>query len=99
MSIIDISYLELWQPFPSVKHNHLCNFGRGHHKEHFCKIILNLDQWFRRRCRLKLKFTEGLMDEGQRLITIAHLELSAQVSLKSADFSLSRRNYLAYAKS
>ena len=28
----------------------MCNFGRGHHEEHFCKIILNLDQWFRRCC-------------------------------------------------
>ena len=32
--------------------NHLCDFGRGHHEEHFCEIILNLDQWFRR-CHLK----------------------------------------------
>ena len=21
------------------------NFGRGHYEEHFCEIILNLDQW------------------------------------------------------
>ena len=27
----------------------MCNFGRGHNGEHFCEIILNLDQWFRRR--------------------------------------------------
>ena len=26
----------------------LLNFGRGQHEDHFCKIILNLDQWFRR---------------------------------------------------
>ena len=32
--------------------NHLCNFSNGYHKEQFCKIILNLDQWFRR-CHLK----------------------------------------------
>ena len=31
----------------------LCNFGRGHYGEHSCEIILNLDQWFRRRCHLK----------------------------------------------
>ena len=43
----DISYLELWQPFCSGEWNHLCNFGRGHHEEQFCKIILNLDQRFR----------------------------------------------------
>ena len=38
----------------SVERNHLCNFGRRHHEEQFCDIILNLDQWFRRRCRLKI---------------------------------------------
>ena len=27
-------------------------FGRRHHLEQFCEIILNLDQWFRRRCLL-----------------------------------------------
>ena len=30
----------------------MCNSGRGHYKEHFCEIILNLDKWFRR-CNLK----------------------------------------------
>ena len=33
-----------------MQQNHLCNFGRGHQEEHFCEIILNLDQWFRRCC-------------------------------------------------
>ena len=33
----------------SADKNHLCNFGRRHHKEQFCEIILNLDQWFRRK--------------------------------------------------
>ena len=33
----DIAYLELWQPFCSVEHNHLCNFGTGHHEEPFCE--------------------------------------------------------------
>ena len=28
------------------------SFGRGHHEEHFCKIILNLNHWLRR-CHLK----------------------------------------------
>ena len=45
-------YLELCQPL-SAEQNHLCNFGRGHHEEHFCEMILNLDQWFRRRCHFK----------------------------------------------
>ena len=31
----------------------MCQFGRGYHEEQFCEIILNLDKWFRRRCRLK----------------------------------------------
>ena len=43
--------------------------------EHSCEVILNLDQRFRR-CLLKKKF----MDAGQRLITIAHPEPSAQAS-------------------
>ena len=50
----DISNLELWPPFCSAELNHLCNFGRGYHEETFCEIILNFDQWFRRRCILKI---------------------------------------------
>ena len=33
-----------------AERNHLCKFGRGYQEEHFSEIILNLDQWFRRRC-------------------------------------------------
>ena len=33
------------------------HFGRGHYEEHSCEIVLNLDQWFRRRCLLKKQFT------------------------------------------
>ena len=51
MLFTDISYLELWQPLSSMEQNHLCNFGRRHHEEQFCEI-LNLDQWFRRKCHL-----------------------------------------------
>ena len=54
MSLKDMSYLELWQPLCLVERNYLCNFGRRHHEEQFCEIILNLDEWFRRRCRLKI---------------------------------------------
>ena len=54
MSLKDISYLELWQPLCSADRNHLCNFGRRYHEEQFCEIILNLDQWLRRKCRLKV---------------------------------------------
>ena len=46
-------------PF-SAEMYHLCNFGRGHHEEQFCEIILNLDQWFRRRCHLKTFLSRAL---------------------------------------
>ena len=48
-----ISYLELWQPFCSVEHNHWCHFGRRYQEQQFCEIILNLGQWFWSRCCLK----------------------------------------------
>ena len=54
MSLKDISYLEVWQPPCSVEQNHLWNFGRRHHEEKFYEIILNLNQWFRRRCYLNI---------------------------------------------
>ena len=53
MTFKGISYWELWQPFCSAEHNHLCNCGRGYPEEQFCEIILNLGQWFRRRFHLK----------------------------------------------
>ena len=34
--------------------NGLCNFGRGHYGKHSYEIILNLDQWLSRRCRLMI---------------------------------------------
>ena len=54
-NVIKIHYLSraLAAPF-SMERNYLRNFGRRHHKEQFCKIILNLDQWYRRRCRVKI---------------------------------------------
>ena len=54
MSFKDISYLELWQLLCSVDLIHLCNIGRRHHEERSCVIILNLDQRFRRKCRLSI---------------------------------------------
>ena len=51
MSFKDISYLELLWPLCSVDRNYLCNFGRKHHEEQFCELILNSDKWFRRICR------------------------------------------------
>ena len=49
----DISYLDLWQPLCSVDWYHLCNFGRRHHEIQSSELILNLNRWFRRKCRLK----------------------------------------------
>ena len=37
-----------------MERNLFCNFGRRHLQEQFCEIILNLDQWVRRRCSLKI---------------------------------------------
>ena len=54
MSFKDISYLELRQPICSVIWNHLCNIERRHHEEQPCEIILNLDQWLRRKNCLKV---------------------------------------------
>ena len=52
--VYKISYLELWQPSCSLSQNHSCNFEKGHHEEHSCEVIWNLDQWFKRRCLLKI---------------------------------------------
>ena len=50
MPFKNISYPEHW--FCSAERNNLCSFGRRHYEEHFCEIILTLDQWFRG-CRLR----------------------------------------------
>ena len=55
MSFKDMSYLELSPPFYLGEWSDSCNFGRGHHEDQFYEIILNLEQWFRRRCRSKEK--------------------------------------------
>ena len=53
MSCKGISYLDILQPFCSAERNHLCNFARGYQEEQVCEIILDLGQWFSRRCLLK----------------------------------------------
>ena len=53
MSCKDIACLELWRPFCSAEQNHLRNFNMGYYEVQFCKIVSNLDQWFRRRCLIK----------------------------------------------
>ena len=50
----DICYLDFWLPFCLAEQNQLCNFGRWHHEEQFCEIILKLDQLFRMICHLKI---------------------------------------------
>ena len=52
MSFKDITYLELCHRC-SAERNHLCNFGTGHHKEHF-RVIIFLEQWFSRGCGLNI---------------------------------------------
>ena len=54
MSFKDIFIQSSCGPIVLCSKNHFCNFGREHYEEHFCEIILNLDQWFRRRFRLKI---------------------------------------------
>ena len=54
MTFKDISYPELLQPLCSVDWNLLCNIGRRHPEEQPCEMSLNLDQWFRRKCCLKV---------------------------------------------
>ena len=49
-----VCYLDIWQPLCSVDQNYWCNLSRRYHEEQFCEIILNLNQWFRRKCRLKV---------------------------------------------
>ena len=51
-----------------VEQNCLCNSGRGHHEEHFCEIIKNLDHWLRRRCHLK---TFLIMSSGNPCIKVS----------------------------
>ena len=43
MPLKAISYLELSQHLRSFERNHLCNFGRVHHEEQFCEIVLDLN--------------------------------------------------------
>ena len=77
-------YLGLWRPLCSVEWNHLFNFERGNHEEHPCEVIWNLVQEemsFKEIVYRRLTMEDGRwMHNGWRLITIANLEPSAQVS-------------------
>ena len=50
----DSPFLQLWWPSCFAERNHLGEFCRGHYEELVCEIILNLDQWFRKRYRFKI---------------------------------------------
>ena len=43
---------DYWTSF-LAEQNYLNVFGRAYYEEHFCIFFLNLDWWFRRRCRFK----------------------------------------------
>ena len=53
MPLADISSLELWQPLCWVEWKHLCNFGRKHHEDQFCEIIIEFGSLVQQRCRFK----------------------------------------------
>ena len=54
-----ISYLVLWRPFLQRSGTICAILEEGiMQEEQFCEIILNLDQWFRRRCHLKKSYLE-----------------------------------------
>ena len=64
--------------------NHLNNFERGPTKDHSCEVWSKSNQWFRRRCCLKIvdgqtdddaaAAAAAANDDGRWVITIAHLE-------------------------
>ena len=39
---------------------------RVHYGEPSCEVILNLNQWLRRRCHLNIKFRDGRMTDKDR---------------------------------
>ena len=62
--------------------NHLCNFETGHHREHSCEVdiiipVVQEEISFKEKVCARGTTTD---DDGQRPITIAHFEPSAQVS-------------------
>ena len=54
MSFEDIFYFSSGSHMFLAEQNGLYNFGRRRYKEHFCELILNLGQWLRKKCRLKI---------------------------------------------
>ena len=69
-----------------MEQNGLCNFGRGHYEEHFCEIILNLNQWFRRRFRYKIFLifsSDGHFIQQSRTVCVIMVEgIMINISVK-----------------
>ena len=85
MSLKDISNLEVWQSPCSVEQNHLWNFGRRHHEEKFCEIILNSNQWFRR-CHLNIfliwSFGRSFVQQSRTICEILVKGIMRNISVK-----------------
>ena len=54
--------------------NALSNFGRGSPKEHFCDFFSKICSAVLEKKLFKANVDDGRTDDGQRSITIAHLE-------------------------
>ena len=65
-----------WRPSWSMNRNHFSNLSFPQPKEASYQIWAKLAQQFQRRNGLKM-LTDGCMDDGQKVITIAHPEHSS----------------------
>ena len=74
----------------SVECNHLWNFDRVHHEEQFYEIILNLGQWFRRRCCL-----EDFLSEALAVLLFCAVEPFMQF-WKRASWGISMWSYMEF---
>jgi len=72
--ILKTYFLTPW-PTYATNQNHLHNFGRGPPRDHSCEVWSKYNEWFqRRRCLSKKVYGRRTTDDGQRPVTIAHLE-------------------------
>ena len=64
----------MW-PWYAFDRNHLNSFERGPTKDHSCEILSKSNEWFRRRCCLKIVDgrTDDDDDDGRRVITSLRL--------------------------
>ena len=60
-----------WKPEFLMEFNNLNNNERSSHKDHFCKVYLQLAMWCRRRCGLKK--TDRCTDAERRTVTYHNL--------------------------